>query len=76
MNMKAIETNDTQLPWQTQVAAAVAEFDSAKVASHRMAALRKLRWLCAGNGARKVASRKCLALLTKAERMEEWEIRT
>jgi hypothetical protein len=75
VNMKAIETTDTQLPWQTQVLAALSELDSAKSPSQRMAALGQLRPLFAGNGARKAALRNCLALLIRAERMGEWEIR-
>lgn len=58
-----------RLPWQTQVAAALAEFDIAKSSRERMAALRKLQPLFAGNGARRKALRRCLALMRRAERL-------
>lgn len=61
---------------KTQVLAALAELDFAKGHSQRMAALRTLQPLFAGNGAREAALRKCLAVLIRAERLGEWEIRT
>jgi hypothetical protein len=56
-------------PWETQVLAALAEFDFAKASSQRMAALKKLQPLFAGDGALKKALRKCLALTRRAERL-------
>jgi hypothetical protein len=58
-----------RLSWQTQVGAALAEFDSAKAPSQKMAALRKLQSLFAGNGARKKVLRRCLALLRRTEQL-------
>jgi hypothetical protein len=68
-------SKEVGLPWQTQVLAALAEFDSGKTPSQRMAALGKLRPLFAGNGELKKVLTRCLALLIRAERMGEWEIR-
>jgi hypothetical protein len=75
IGMRRHRSKEAGLPWETQVAAAVAEFDSAKAPTQRMAALRKLQPLCAGNGELKAVLRKCLALLTKAEQIGEWKIR-
>jgi hypothetical protein len=58
-----------QLTWQTQALAALAEFDSAKAPSQRVAALRKLKSLFAGAGELKKVLRKCLALTKRAERL-------
>jgi hypothetical protein len=57
------------LPWQTQVLASLAEFDLASTPSQRMAALRELQSLFAGDGALKKVLRKCLALTRRAERL-------
>jgi hypothetical protein len=60
-----------RLPWQTQVLAALAEFDFVKAPSQRMAVLRKLQSLFAGNEALKKVLRKCLALTRRAERLSK-----
>jgi hypothetical protein len=65
-----------RISWHKQAFSALAEFDSAQTSSQRMAALKKLQPLFAGNGTRKAALRKCLALTIKTERMGEWEICT
>ena len=67
-------SKEGQPSWQAHVLAIVAEFDCAKTPSQRMALLRKLRPLFAGNGARRAALRKCLALTIRAERLGDWEI--
>jgi hypothetical protein len=58
-----------KLSWQTQVLASLAEFDRANTPSQRMAALRELQSLFAGDGALKKVLRKCLALTKRAERL-------
>jgi hypothetical protein len=63
-----------RLSWQTQVLAALAEFDSGKARRERTAPLRKLQALYAGNGELKAALSKCLALLIRAEWTGDWEI--
>lgn len=60
-----------RIPWQTQVLDAVAEFNSAKAPSQRMAALKKLQPLFAGSGEQKKALRKCLVLTRRAERLSK-----
>jgi len=60
-----------QLPWQTQALAVLAEFDSANAPSQRVAALRKLQLLFAGDGELKRVLRKCLALTRRADRMSK-----
>jgi len=57
------------LPWQTQVVAVLAEFDSANTHGKRIAALNKLQSLFAGGGLLKKVLRKCLALTKRAERL-------
>ena len=64
-----------QLPWKTQVLAAVKELDFAKAPKERMAALGRLRSLFAGGGSLKKVLRKCLALIRRFERLEAWQIR-
>lgn len=65
-----------RITWHSRALVALAEFDLAKTHSQRMAALRKLQPLFAGNGARKAALRKCLALTRRVERVGKWEICT
>jgi hypothetical protein len=60
-----------RLLWRTQVRAALAEFNFARHPAQRMAALRKLQPLFAGDGALKPVLRKYLALTKRAERLSK-----
>jgi hypothetical protein len=71
--MRRYRSKEVGLPWQTQVLAALAEFDLAQAPSQRLPALKKLQLLFAGSGELKKVLRKCLALTRRAERLsKEW----
>jgi hypothetical protein len=65
-----------QLPWKSQVQAALAELDYAKTSNQRVAALRRLRLLFVGGAEPKKVLRRCLSLIRRIERLEAWHIRT
>ena len=64
-----------RLPWDSQVQAAVTEFDFAKTHSQRTAVLRRLHSLFVGPGELKKVLRKCLALVERVERLEARQMR-